>query len=71
MNEPLPPFSGDEATCVKCGQEGAATFYRAKGEPRPRTLAFGGGPPERLERQCLRCDYVWDEAIAQPEGSDQ
>lgn len=27
----LPPFSGDEPTCIKCGYAGARTEYRALG----------------------------------------
>ncbi|MGW5636446.1 hypothetical protein [Streptomyces sp. NPDC003832] len=60
--EPLPPFSGDETKCVKCGNVGAYTNYRKKGEPSPGRIAVGAGPPERLDRVCARCDYTWPEA---------
>ena len=58
----LPPFSGDDVECIKCGNVGAYTHYRKKGEPSPGEIAFGGGPPERLDRECARCDYTWLEA---------
>ncbi|WP_030236928.1 hypothetical protein [Streptomyces sp. NRRL S-350] len=67
---PLPPFSGDEPPCPKCRWAGALTYYRP---PLPRQRSeFNGrtdqrGPlPERLERCCSRCDYRWDEALADP-----
>lgn len=66
--ETLPPFSGDEATCPKCGHEGAFTRFRSA---RPRSLwdwndtSIMRGPlPERLQRECQRCDFLWDEALA-------
>lgn len=70
----LPPFSGDDTTCTKCGHGGAITAYRAQGEPRPDTnearlrgmFNVPSNAPERLERGCFRCGYVWDEALAQP-----
>lgn len=66
--EPLPPFSGDNTTCPKCSHRGAATCHRAAGEhgsgdmPTLRPSAKG----ERLERECWRCDFVWDEALNPP-----
>ncbi|MDQ0758677.1 hypothetical protein [Streptomyces canus] len=68
MSPELPPFSGDEPTCPKCGNEGACTFYRAKGEPSPGQVAMASTLPERLERRCTRCDYGWDEATVQQEA---
>ncbi len=64
-DKPLPPFSGDIAPCAKCGNEDAYTHYRAAGEPRPGEVAWN--PPERLERECSRCGYRWDEACV-PSG---
>ncbi|MEU6929009.1 hypothetical protein AB0A05_07575 [Streptomyces sp. NPDC046374] len=64
----LPPFSGDEAACVKCSNLGAFTVYRLA-VLRLVTEEFNGqlerrGPlPERLERRCQRCDFQWDEAL--------
>jgi hypothetical protein len=63
---PLPPFSGDDARCPKCGNEGAYTEYKAKGEPGHGRITLGSAGPERLERCCSRCDYRWDEALATP-----
>lgn len=65
--KPLPPFSGDEPTCIKCGHSGAYTEYKAAGEPRSDGLG-GLGLPERLERRCARCDFTWDEATKQQEA---
>lgn len=75
MTQPdtLPPFSGDEPACVKCGHKGASTYYRAA-SPRGMRHDWNGrhemcGPlPERLERQCLRCGFQWDEALATSAG---
>ncbi|AXP07823.1 hypothetical protein [Streptomyces phage phiSAJS1] len=68
--EDLPPYSGDDDTptpCVMCGWPYADTTYRRQGEPSPGHIAFGGGPPERLDRTCDRCGYIWHEAcIPQP-----
>lgn len=60
----LPPFSGDDPTCVKCGKAGARTNYR----PPLDTVADLWDPDrfpvkgEYLERKCRRCDYAWPEA---------
>ena len=71
MTDELPPFSGDDPTCPKCGHVGAYTTYYARGR-----CIHGGGLGdeivsanqddlnERLHRVCRRCDYAWDEAIA-------
>jgi hypothetical protein len=67
--ETLPPFSGDEPACPKCGHKGASTRYR---NARPRALwntwndeiVMRGPLPERLQRECERCDFLWDEALA-------
>lgn len=64
-DQALPPFSGDTTLCVKCSASGPYTYYRPATD---RPAEFNGrmrrGPlPERLERQCARCDYAWDEAL--------
>ena len=59
----LPAFSGDDPTCAKCGHVGAYTTYRKKGEP-GKDFSLPSGLPERLERECGRCDFTWDEAVA-------
>lgn len=62
----LPPFSGDNPTCPKCGNVGATATY-LDGMP---MLSMCTGPwEERLCRRCRRCGYHWDEAIAEP-GDD-
>ena len=65
MTEPLPPFSGDDTVCPKCSNQGAFTEYRAAGEPSTGSFVEMG-LPERLERRCGRCDFVWDEALNPP-----
>lgn len=70
MSEPLPPFSGDNPTCPKCGNTRALTAFLPYGQ-----CVYGGGqdliigfdPNERLHRECTRCGYAWDEAtVEQP-----
>lgn len=61
VHDPLPPFSGDETTCTKCGSTAAYTFHRTGGE----LLSVHRG--EHLERSCARCGYEWAEAIAETE----
>ncbi|MFB7115197.1 hypothetical protein [Streptomyces sp. NPDC056291] len=63
----LPPFSGDDTECQKCRYTDVGTLYR---QPVPVRYVdtFNGrsrpGPlPERLERQCARCAFQWDEAV--------
>ncbi|MGW4422526.1 hypothetical protein [Streptosporangium sp. NPDC004631] len=64
----LPPFSGDEPTCPKCGNEGASTRYVAHGacvHDASGNLVMGFASNERLHRECFRCDYAWDEAVTE------
>jgi len=58
----LPPFSGDDTRCAKCGNTKASTRYRADGD---RSLGdfFNPTRSERLDRACVRCRYAWSEAI--------
>jgi len=62
--EALPPYTGPDVVCVKCGHEGAFTTYRAAGQCLHDQVGtvLGFHPNERLHRQCARCDYAWDEA---------
>lgn len=63
----LPPYSGPNTLCPKCANPEAFTRYR----PAMRrcmdeyngSTNYRGPLPERLERQCMRCDYQWDEAL--------
>ncbi|MGW6416332.1 hypothetical protein [Streptomyces sp. NPDC055055] len=65
----LPPYSGEDIACVKCSHETAITRYRAAGEHGTNDRPYGRSPKgERLERECWRCDYTWDEALAPPTG---
>lgn len=63
----LPPYSGDDAECVKCSNGEAFTRYRpAIGRhmaDRNGVTAPRGPLPERLQRDCQRCDFSWDEAL--------
>lgn len=70
MARQLPPFSGDDAVCPKCSNEGAYTEHKPAGEPRSGEFA-GIGQPERLERRCDRCGFVWDEALNPPAKEQQ
>lgn len=67
----LPPYSGDEPTCMKCGNVGASTEYLPLGDcvhsPGDRGVTLGWTPNERLHRECQRCQYQWDEATVEPE----
>ncbi|MEI5526875.1 hypothetical protein WB388_40465 [Streptomyces brasiliscabiei] len=63
----LPPFTGDMGSCPKCHHLYASTAYRAPLTAREREEWNGfprrGPLPERLERECERCSYRWDEAV--------
>lgn len=63
----MPPYSGDDAVCIKCGGSKVETAWRAQDEARPGSWAqvvrHVPGQPERLERACGRCGYVWEEAL--------
>lgn len=63
----LPPFTGDDSTCIKCGNVGARTEYLSNGTcVHDGRAILGYARNERLCRQCERCDYRWDEALAEP-----
>lgn len=69
----LPPFSGDDPVCVKCGFVGAQTAWA------PVRLVSDLGPggelrwePECLRRSCRRCGFGWNEAtVASAEVSSE
>jgi hypothetical protein len=69
-DEPLPPFSGDDPICPKCGHAGARVTYRAHGDcvHHAPGLVRGFRYNERLHRECYRCDYAWDEAIVEAQA---
>lgn len=62
----LPAYSGEETPCPKCFNLGAYTRHRKSGEHGENDhRTFGPSRKgERLERQCSRCHYTWDEALA-------
>lgn len=70
----LPPYSGEHTACAKCRHIGALTSYRPAVSWRAMTELNGrrrpGPLPERLERQCIRCDFQWDEALAADDRAD-
>ncbi|MGX1513977.1 hypothetical protein [Streptomyces collinus] len=70
----LPPYSGEHTTCAKCRNIGAVTRYRPAAHWRVMTELNGrrrpGPQPERLERECHRCDYQWDEALPADDRAD-
>ena len=69
-----PPYSGDDATCEKCGYDSVDTKFVnvaciEVGNGRHMTDRFpmGGvahGTWEHLHRECRRCGWSWDEALA-------
>ncbi|MFB4275764.1 hypothetical protein ACBJ59_10765 [Nonomuraea sp. MTCD27] len=59
----LPPFSGDDPTCPKCGNVGASSTFS---ERNPRNGLWG----DRLVRVCLRCGYSWDESTVDQDQED-
>jgi hypothetical protein len=67
MPRPLPPFS-EAPTCPKCSYHQAHTEHKAENEPRSGR-ASGLGEPQRLQRRCARCGFIWDEALNPPPGS--
>ncbi|MFI5687919.1 hypothetical protein [Streptomyces sp. NPDC051636] len=72
MSEALPPYSGDETVCRKCQYKGASTRYMAVGRCLHESRdVIGMDKNERLHRECLRCGYSWDEALAEPAGSSR
>jgi hypothetical protein len=60
----LPPYSGEHATCRKCGSKAVETRYttRAADAARRYGLPRPGYPAEWLHRRCVVCGAEWDEA---------
>lgn len=62
----LPPYTGSEVRCPKCGQQGASTRFLAHGHcEHPSDVIVGWQMNERLHRECDTCGYAWDEATAE------
>jgi len=73
VTDPLPPFSGNDSLCVKCGAGSASVRYL----PHGKCIHTGGDyvvqgweSNERLHRECLCCGYCWDEAVVKLRGHD-
>lgn len=66
MRAALPPYSGPDAVCVKCGYDQASTVYVPRSvvawDDRI-TVANAPAHDEYLRRECLRCGYQWAEAV--------
>jgi hypothetical protein len=67
---PYPPFSGDDARCVKCGGWDVSMRYLAGREFSDRI----GGPVrvyrEAMVRECDNCGYTWREQCADASADD-
>lgn len=64
----LPAYSGKNPVCAKCGAAGAHTQYYAAGEHSHSGMADRDDLPdcpERQERICDNCGYIWSEATVQ------
>lgn len=64
----LPPYSAEDAVCPMCQNREAFTWFRPALPPNAFQTDWNGGPrrggrPKRLERECARCTYQWDEAL--------
>ena len=60
----LPPFSGDNPRCRKCGMRGAHTQWVAYQPPVYNgRAAERQAEPEHLRRTCIRCAYAWLEDV--------
>ncbi|MFF4726407.1 hypothetical protein ACFY3M_13850 [Streptomyces mirabilis] len=64
----LPPYSAEDAVCPMCQNREAFTWFRPALPPNAVQADWNGGlrrggRPKRLERECARCTYKWDEAL--------
>lgn len=62
----LPPYSGRDTKCPKCGYVGASSQHLAYGKcihGGPMLEIMGFTPNERIHRECSNCSYMWDEAV--------
>ncbi|GAA2411116.1 hypothetical protein GCM10010404_81290 [Nonomuraea africana] len=62
----LPPYSGPDVDCPKCGASGATTEHRPARDaiflPWNPAVRVDGPQPERMFRRCSSCGYGWNEA---------
>jgi hypothetical protein len=64
----LPPYSAEDAVCPMCQHDEAFTWFRPALPPNTVQPDWNGQPrrgplPARLERECGRCTFRWDEAL--------
>jgi hypothetical protein len=60
----LPPYSGEHATCRKCGSKAVETKFTTRAADAAKRFggARSGYPAEWLHRRCVVCGAEWDEA---------
>lgn len=63
----LPPYSGEHATCRKCGSKAVETKFTTKGADATGIYVIprAGYPAEWLARHCAVCQATWDEATVE------
>lgn len=59
----LPPYTGEHATCRKCGSKAVETKFTRRTQS-PYGVGPMGYPPEWLARRCTVCQATWDESTA-------
>ncbi len=62
----LPPYTGEHATCRKCGSKAVETKFSTAAKA-PYGIPPAGYPAEWLHRRCVVCGAEWDEATIPPE----
>lgn len=69
----LPPYSGEHATCRKCGSKAVETKFTTRGADSADRygIARAGYPPEWLARRCAVCRAEWNEAVIPESGAAQ
>ena len=71
----LPPYSGEHATCRKCGSRAVETKYTQRSQGMyGAPVGPMGYPKEWLARRCTVCQAKWDESTvpaAAPEPPDR
>ena len=76
MSAILPPYTGENGRCAKCGSTSARTRYQARLDPSARiqhelrNVPMHDPEQERLCRECERCHFHWDEAVAAPQSPE-
>jgi hypothetical protein len=69
--QPYPPYTGEGATCPKCGNDGVSSRYQPGGQFISGTgsgfLVRGYDTPDWIARICDRCEYSWPESCVDRE----